>query len=59
MVDPNPIPDVSEEQPVGSNGSMNSGASSSRVLPRVETGDVLVVRIGVLCVSLSLTHCVA
>ena len=42
MVDPNLIPDVSEEQPVGSNGSMHSGASSSRVLPRVAAGDVLV-----------------
>ena len=44
MVDPNLIPDVSEEQPVGSNGSggsSGSGASSSRVLPRVEAGDVL------------------
>ena len=36
------IPDVSDEQPVGSNVSTSSGASSSRVLPRVEAGDVLV-----------------
>ena len=35
------MPDVSEQEPVGSDATNASGASPSRVLPRVEAGDVL------------------